>query len=104
MLYFQGGAIHCEMPDSSSHLIPHPSSYPFECPRYYAVHDPEFAPSLDVVIREVLPALEACRKAGKIRYIGITGYPLSALRHLGEHATVPVHTCISYSRYNLHDR
>ena len=35
---------------------------------------------------------------------GITGYPLSALRYLAEHATVPIHTCITYSRYNLHDR
>ena len=35
---------------------------------------------------------------------GITGYPLSALRYLAEHSTVPIHTCISYCRYNLHDR
>lgn len=34
------------------------------------VHDPEFAPSLDIVLRETLPALEECRKQGKIRYIG----------------------------------
>lgn len=35
---------------------------------------------------------------------GITGYPLAALRYLAEHATVPVATCISYCRMNLHDR
>ena len=34
------------------------------------IHDPEFAPSLDVIIRETLPALQECRKQGKIRYIG----------------------------------
>ena len=43
------------------------------------VHDPEFSPNLDVVINETLPALEECRKAGKIRYIGVTGYPLEVL-------------------------
>ena len=34
------------------------------------MHDPEFAPSLDIIVNETLPALEECRKAGKIRYIG----------------------------------
>ena len=67
------------------------------------VHDPEFAPSLDIVIRETLPALDQLRKEGKIRYVGITGYPLSALRYLAEHAGgIKIDTAISYCRYNLH--
>jgi diketogulonate reductase-like aldo/keto reductase len=37
------------------------------------VHDPEFAPNLDIICHETLPALEKARNAGKIRYIGITG-------------------------------
>lgn len=35
-----------------------------------AVHDPEFAPSLDVILKETLPAMEECRRQGKVRYIG----------------------------------
>ena len=68
------------------------------------MHDPEFAPSVDVILSETLPALEACRRAGKLRYIGITGYPLAVLRELAERSPVKIDTCISYCHYNLHDR
>ncbi|KAL3212139.1 hypothetical protein MRX96_000781 [Rhipicephalus microplus] len=44
------------------------------------VHDIEFAPSIDVVINETLPALESLRQAGIIHYIGVTGYPLNTLK------------------------
>ena len=60
------------------------------------VHDPEFAPSLDVVVNETLPALEVLRKQGKIRYIGITGYPLATLRELAARTPVKVDSAISY--------
>ena len=60
------------------------------------VHDPEFAPSLDVIINETLPALEALRKEGKIRYIGITGYPLATLRELAARTPVKVDSAISF--------
>lgn len=68
------------------------------------VHDPEFAPSLDVVLRETLPALEELRASGKIRCIGITGYPLSALRELAARAPaagVRVDTAVTYCRFNM---
>lgn len=44
------------------------------------MHDVEFAESLDPVINEALPALEELRKEGKIRFIGVTGYPLNVLK------------------------
>lgn len=69
------------------------------------IHDPEFAPSLDLVLAEVVPALRQLQLAGKVRYIGITGYPLEALKYLAEHcpAGVEFESCLSYCRYNLHD-
>ena len=69
------------------------------------VHDPEFAPSLDVVLTEVLPALAALQAAGKVRRIGVTGYPLAALRYLVDNCPpgVVIDTALSYCRYNLHD-
>ena len=71
------------------------------------VHDPEFAPSLDVVVSETLPALAAAMRAGKIRAIGITGYPLDMLQTLHAAATaagIPIESCLSYSHFCLHDR
>lgn len=44
------------------------------------VHDVEFCP-IDLLLRETLPELERLRSLGKIRYIGISGYPLSLLRY-----------------------
>jgi aryl-alcohol dehydrogenase-like predicted oxidoreductase len=34
------------------------------------VHDPEYAPSIDIVLDQVLPALHSARASGKIRYGG----------------------------------
>jgi len=69
------------------------------------IHDPEFAPSLDLVLAEVVPALRQLQLEGKVRHIGITGYPLGALKYLAEHcpAGVEFESCLSYCRYNLHD-
>ena len=69
------------------------------------IHDPEFAPSLDLVLAEVVPALRQLQLEGKVRHIGITGYPLSALRYLAERCPpgVEFESCLSYCRYNLHD-
>ena len=47
---------------------------------FYQVHDMEFAPSLDIIINETLPALQKVKEAGKARFIGITGYPLDIFR------------------------
>ncbi|XP_077513665.1 uncharacterized protein LOC144124697 isoform X2 [Amblyomma americanum] len=67
------------------------------------VHDVEFAPSLDLILKETLPALESLRQAGKIRYIGVTGYPLHTLREGIERSPVKVDTVLSYCRGTLFD-
>lgn len=36
-------------------------------------HDIEFAPTLDVITSEALPAMQKAREKGKIKYIGISG-------------------------------
>lgn len=40
------------------------------------VHDPEFAPSLEQLLKETVPALLECRDKGYCKAIGVTGYPL----------------------------
>lgn len=64
-------------------------------------HDIEFG-SLEQVVDETLPALEKLREAGKVRFVGITGYPLGIFRYVLDQA--PVDTILSYCRYSLNDR
>ena len=45
------------------------------------VHDIEFSPTLDIIINETLPALQQLKDTGKIKHIGITGYPLHIFRY-----------------------
>ena len=63
-------------------------------------HDIEFWP-LQRIIDETLPALTKLRDAGKVRAIGITGYPLKIFRTVLAQARVD--TVLSYCRYTLAD-
>lgn len=64
------------------------------------VHDVEFVDPV-VVIDQTLPALYRLREEGKVRFVGITGYPLGALKKIA--SAVEVDTVLSYCRYNLMD-
>jgi L-galactose dehydrogenase len=64
------------------------------------VHDIEFV-SLDQVVNETLPALREVQRAGKARFVGITGYPLRSFRYVLDRAEVD--TILSYCRYSLND-
>ena len=64
------------------------------------VHDVEFGDA-DVIISETLPAMHRLKEEGKIRYVGITGYPLQILKQIATSAEVD--TLLSYCRYNLMD-
>ena len=67
------------------------------------VHDPEFAPSVDVIVNQTLPALQRLKDEGKIKYIGITGYPLAVQREIIEKSGVTIDTSLSYCHYALND-
>ncbi|XP_067930092.1 uncharacterized protein [Watersipora subatra] len=66
-------------------------------------HDVEFAPSLEVVLEETLPALQKVKDEGKARYIGITGYPLSVLKEIVLRSSVKIDTVLTYCRYSMND-
>jgi len=66
----------------------------------YQIHDVEYA-NVEQIIDETLPAMFKLKKQGKIRFIGITGYPLTPLRRLIE--TEDIDTVLTYCRYNLMD-
>ncbi len=63
-------------------------------------HDIEFVP-LNIIINETLPALEALRRSGKVRFIGITGLPLRIFTTIAAQAKID--TILSYCRYTLFD-
>lgn len=67
------------------------------------VHDMEFAPSLDIVINETLPALQKLKDSGKVKFIGITGYPLENFRTVIQRSAVNIDTVLTYCRCTLHD-
>lgn len=64
----------------------------------YLAHDIEFG-SREVVLHETLPAMQRLKEAGKVRYIGISGYPLELLRDVAEEAGVDA--VLSYCHYDL---
>lgn len=63
-------------------------------------HDIEFA-SLDQIVYETIPALNALKTAGKIGYIGISGLPLKIFRYVSERAAIDF--ILSYCHYCLND-
>ena len=66
----------------------------------FQIHDIEFGKKKQI-IEESLPAMFKLKKQGKIRFVGITGYPLTLLKEIVE--TQEIDTVLSYCRYNLLD-
>ncbi len=61
-------------------------------------HDIEFVP-LEWIIQETLPALYRLKEQGKVRYVGISGYPMKAMRYVVDHTALDA--VLSYNQYTL---
>lgn len=61
-------------------------------------HDIEFVP-MQQIVDETLPALRRARDAGKVRFIGFSGYPQKIFRFIGEQTEVDC--VLSYNQYTL---
>lgn len=64
------------------------------------LHDIEFVP-LEPIIAESIPTLERLKEQGKIRFYGVSGFPLKIFRTILEHATVDC--VLSYGHYSLNN-
>lgn len=67
------------------------------------VHDIEFAPNPEIVLNETLVALDNLRAAKKVRFVGITGYPLETLKYILSKSRIKIDTILSYCHSSLHD-
>ncbi len=61
-------------------------------------HDIEFVP-MQQIVDETLPALRAAQRQGKVRFIGVSGYPQKIFRFIGERTDVDC--VLSYNQFTL---
>jgi aryl-alcohol dehydrogenase-like predicted oxidoreductase len=61
-------------------------------------HDIEFVP-MQQIVDETIPALRKIQAAGKVRYIGFSGYPMKVFRFICDQAEVDC--VLSYNQYTL---
>lgn len=67
------------------------------------IHDVEFVDDIQFLLDETLPALDKLRKEGKIRYIGVTAYPIEPLKQVIDASTIQIDQVLSYCRHTLFD-
>src|ERR1043165_1209183 len=59
-------------------------------------HDIEFV-DMRQIVEETLPALRKIQQQGKVRFVGISGYPMKIFRYVLDHA--PLAVVLSYNQY-----
>ncbi len=61
-------------------------------------HDIEFV-DMAQIVEETLPALRRAQQAGKVRFVGVSGYPMKMFRYVLDRA--PLDVVLSYNHYTL---
>lgn len=68
------------------------------------IHDIEFEEDWNPVFEECLPTLEAFRKEGKIKFIGVSAYPMSLLKKAIQKVPGRFNVVLGYARNTLIDK
>src|SRR3954452_5177220 len=63
-------------------------------------HDIEFV-DMNQIVEETLPALRKTQEQGKVRFVGISGYPMKIFKFVLDHTDLDV--ILSYNHYTLHN-
>jgi aryl-alcohol dehydrogenase-like predicted oxidoreductase len=61
-------------------------------------HDLEFV-DMSQIVEETLPALRKVQEQGKVRFVGVSGYPMKMFRYVLERS--PIDVLLSYNHYTL---
>ncbi|MFT5528269.1 MAG: L-galactose dehydrogenase [Pirellulaceae bacterium] len=61
-------------------------------------HDIEFV-EMSQVVEETIPALRKIQEQGKVRFIGVSGYPMKMFKYVLDHTDLDV--VLSYNHYHL---
>lgn len=61
-------------------------------------HDVEFV-DLDYVINETLPAVRKAQQQGKVKFVGVSGYPMKMFKYVADRS--PLDVILSYNHYTL---
>jgi L-galactose dehydrogenase len=61
-------------------------------------HDLEFV-EMSQIVEETLPALRKVQEQGKVRFVGVSGYPMKMFRYILERS--PIDVLLSYNHYTL---
>ena len=64
-------------------------------------HDIEFV-DMAQIVEETLPALRRVQQQGKVRFVGISGYPMKIFRYVLDRTALDV--MLSYNQYTLQNR
>ena len=64
-------------------------------------HDIEFV-DMRQIVDETLPALRGIQKQGKVRFVGVSGYPMKMFRYVLDRTDLDV--VLSYNHYTLQNR
>ncbi len=61
-------------------------------------HDIEFV-NMQQIVDETLPAMRKLQQQGKVKFVGISGYPMKMFRYVADRA--PLDVILSYNHYTL---